>query len=405
MLETIRTYATERFAVAGDEEAVHERHYDYYLALAGHHGTDRALSSAGRTERLAQLDAEVDNFHAALGWAVGQASAERALALVAGLASYWLMRSRLGDAVYWVEQALSLPDANSHPALRVRALCLKAACLWSLGRLGERPAVMADAERVARRLGDPVVLSQVLQARADYESADGRLDVADGLADEALRWARAANDEWEIARASRVRARGATSISALRERVEQAAPLLEEVGDIFQLADLLASASYLALCEGSDRDARELVHRAMPIARRLDHPFMWMIVSGNLGLAALLTGETDVARDAFREELQLCRELVVRPIAEGLRGLAAVAVISNDVERAARLLGAATAHRYDEAEDPLDTRLRATFFEPARARWGVDAWSAAVYDGAALSFEDAVAYALDEPRAPTHPSA
>ena len=36
------------------------------------------------------------------------------------------------------------------------------------------------------------------------------------------------------------------------------------------------------------------------------------------------------------------------------------------------------------------------FFEPARGRWGVDAWNAAVGEGAALSFEDAVGYALEE---------
>jgi len=94
--------------------------------------------------------------------------------------------------------------------------------------------------------------------------------------------------------------------------------------------------------------------------------------------------------------------MVVRPIVfEGLRGLAAVAAVRNDDERAARLLGAAAAHRYEAAEDPLETKLRATFFETARARCKVDAWNAALRDGAALSFEGAVAYAIGEPHATT----
>ena len=71
-----------------------------------------------------------------------------------------------------------------------------------------------------------------------------------------------------------------------------------------------------------------------------------MLVHGNFGLAALLTGDTDAARDAFREELALCRELVVRPFAtEGLLGLAGVAAVRGDIDRAARLVGAAAAHR------------------------------------------------------------
>ena len=84
-----------------------------------------------------------------------------------------------------------------------------------------------------------------------------------------------------------------------------------------------------------------------------------MINSGNLGLAALLTGETDTASHAFREELTLCREMVVRPVAfEGLRGLAAVAVVNGDDERAATLVGAADAHRYDTPEDPRRGQAR-----------------------------------------------
>lgn len=77
-------------------------------------------------------------------------------------------------------------------------------------------------------------------------------------------------------------------------------------------------------------------------------------------------------------------------------GLAAVATVADDGHRAARLLGAAATHRAGEPEDPVDARLKATFFEPARTRCGIDAWDAALRDGAALSFEDAVAYALEE---------
>ena len=169
---------------------------------------------------------------------------------------------------------------------------------------------------------------------------------------------------------------------------------------MYQLADLLAAAAYTALCMGSDRDAKEFVDRAMPIARELDDPSSWMILRGNFGLAALLTGDTDAARDAFREELRLCRELVVLPVRrpKASLGLAAVAAVRGDVDRAARLVGAAAAHRYGQPQDPVEARLDAAFFEPARTRYGADAWDAAARDGRTLSFEDAIAYALEEPR-------
>jgi hypothetical protein len=47
----------------------------------------------------------------------------------------------------------------------------------------------------------------------------------------------------------------------------------------------------------------------------------------------------------------------------------------------------------------VEDRLDATFFEAARASCGTDAWNAAAEEGAALSVDDAIAYALQEPRA------
>ena len=400
MLETIRGYAGERFALTTDKDAVHERHYVHYLALARRHGSERALWGSDAKEHLAHLDAEIDNLHAALGWAIGQANAERALALAGALGCYWVTRDRYADAVDWVDQALDLPGADAHPALRVLALRTNARCLWRMGRRAEQVAALATGEAIARRLGDPVILSQALQSRVLQEIDAERPDAANALADEAVHWARAAGDDWEIAQASRGRAIAASSIADLRERVDEAASLLADAGNVHDLANVLTDAAYAALCLGSDGDAADFAARAAQITRALDDGHERMINSGNLGLAALLTGEADTASRAFREELTLCRTMVVRPVVwEGLRGLAAVAVVHGDVERAATLVGAAAAHRYDRTQDPVEVRLDQTFFEPARARCGSDAWDAAAREGGAFSFEDAIAYALEEPPA------
>jgi hypothetical protein len=123
-----------------------------------------------------------------------------------------------------------------------------------------------------------------------------------------------------------------------------------------------------------------------------------MINSGDPGLATLLIGDIDTSLHAFREELTLCRQTVVRPVAfEGLRGLAAIATVKGDVRRAATLVGAAEAHRYDNAKDPVHARLESAFFAPARARHGTDAWNDSAREGTKLTFDAAIAYALHEP--------
>ncbi|HET6551615.1 MAG TPA: hypothetical protein VFG79_24315 [Solirubrobacter sp.] len=404
MLDMIRAYASERFALEVDDRAVRANHYRYYLALAEHHGTERALWGADGAHHLAQLDAESDNLHSALGWAIESAEVERALTLVAALGCYWITRARYAEALDWVDQALRLPGTDAQPALRVRALGTKATCLWHVGRGSEQPVVASAMEADARQLGDPVLISRALQLRSALALNADQSEAATAYADDALHWSTVAGDEWEIAGASRARATSSTTLEDLRERVETAASLLTSVGNVRQLASLLTSAAYAALCLGSERDAAVFAARATPVARTLSSPFERMINSGNAGLAALFTGDTVAASHAFRDELALCRELVVRPVAfEGLLGLAALAVLDGEDTRAATLVGAAAAHRYDNPEDRVEVRLETTFFDRARARVGTVAWDEAAREGGALSFEDAIAYALEEP--PAHSSA
>ena len=67
----------------------------------------------------------------------------------------------------------------------------------------------------------------------------------DALADEALHWATAAADEWEIAMACELKARRASTAVELRERVERAVSLLEDVGNIYYLGLLLINAEWV----------------------------------------------------------------------------------------------------------------------------------------------------------------
>jgi hypothetical protein len=327
--------------------------------------------------------------------------------MVRWLGEYWHLGHRFADAVGWIDQALDRPDADAHPELCVRALLAKVGCLWPPGRRTETPAVIEAAATIADERGDPALIARVFYWRSRREAVNGHLERGTALAHDALRWASKA-DEWEIAMAHHARALAAPTLADLRELVDQAARRLSAVGNVVELASLLGSAAYSALWEGSDRDAKAFLDQAEPIARMLDDPAILMMVHGNTGLTAALTGDTEGARQAFREELELCRKMVFLPFAyEGLLGLATVATVDGDIRRAARLVGAAHAYRYGQPKDPVDGRLDAAFFNPARARYGTHTWDAAAREGAALSFGDAITYALEEPqaRAPRHDAA
>src|SRR3954470_17771534 len=90
------------------------------------------------------------------------------------------------EAVEWVDHTLSRPGADSHTALRVRALCTKARCLWQMGFTAEKSGIVAEAEAIARRLDDPVILSQALQLRVQHEVDEERLQGAHARGDGGL---------------------------------------------------------------------------------------------------------------------------------------------------------------------------------------------------------------------------
>ena len=333
MLETIRAYATERLAsAAADEQAVRERHYRYYLALAERHGTERALWAAGGQEHLARLDAEIDNLHAALGWAIGQANAERALALAAALGCYWVMRDRYADAVDWVDQALNLPGADAHPALRVRALRTKARCLWQMGRGAEQPAVAGRAgghRPTAWRPRDPL------------PSAPSYASITRSMPSGSMSRTPSPTRRFTGPRPPATSGRSPKR-PAERQLRRPASPICASASTRPPRCSPTSATSINSRTCSPTRPTPRSVSAASVTQRtslpaRLRSRARWtigyvrMINSGNLGLAALLTGETDAASHAFREELRLCRDMVVRPVVfEGLRGLAAVAVVDGD---------------------------------------------------------------------------
>ena len=194
------------------------------------HATARS-TSPGSTPRSTTSTPRSD-------WAVDRRRRRtRRSALCAALGAYWLMRDRYADAVDWIDRHAEPRREPTHPALRVRALCIKACGLWQLGRAAEQPAVMAEAEAIARGLADPLILSQVLQParRPRGNAAAGSMSRRRSPTRRFTGRAQA-GDDWAIAMAAYAQAMAAGSAAELRERVDRAAALLKAVGNVYQLA-------------------------------------------------------------------------------------------------------------------------------------------------------------------------
>jgi predicted ATPase len=401
MLETIREYARERLAEDAAAPGIHDRHCRHFLALAEQ--AEPALSTAAEADWLAQLDAELDNLRAAIGWSLRDGDPVLGVRLAGVLAEFWDIRALSAEGLEWLDAALAaagddVPIEDLALARRAQVQLLEEqGALYDTGRLRDQARAYADeALALSQRCGDPrgIALALLLLGHLDEsESLPQRRRRA--LAEEALMFARQAGDDRLIADALTDRAAALPPEDGADELAEAIAAH-RRIGASRSLAMLYNRAAYHEIKAGSAERAARYLADAEALARELGDEMLVCSVYGNAGLAALFTGDLDGAGAAFNEELRLARELVIPWLAsEGLAGLAAIASAHDDLDRAARLLGAATATG-PLGDVDIATQFEREFFAAARERHGNARWSEGLATGGALTFTDAVALALAE---------
>ena len=114
MLETVREYALEQLE---DADGVRDRHARAYVELMT--GAEDGLVSADQREWLERLDSDHDNLRAALRHAIAARDGDTAVALVAPMWRYWLLRGGVSEGRELCRDALALDGGT--PEARLRA--------------------------------------------------------------------------------------------------------------------------------------------------------------------------------------------------------------------------------------------------------------------------------------------
>jgi len=106
MLETIRQFAANRLAVAGETAAARPSHRDWYLQLV--ETADREVRRGGAPAWPSRLDAEYENIRAALAWSEERGEHRPYARLVAALWWYWQRRGLTGETHHELTRALAV---------------------------------------------------------------------------------------------------------------------------------------------------------------------------------------------------------------------------------------------------------------------------------------------------------
>ncbi|MBP2323530.1 non-specific serine/threonine protein kinase [Kibdelosporangium banguiense] len=190
ILETIRHYGRERLEQAGDTALLRRRHRDYYLDLAAQ--ADADSGGPRQYEWAERLRAERANLFAALDYCLTVPGQEReGLRLAACLWFYWAACGSVRDGRYWLDRALATDPAPSRE--RARALWTNGwiACLQ--GDIQAGLALVEEGRNLTQKLGDETGLTYAIQILGWAKMMSGDLPQAMSLFDHALARHRTSN--------------------------------------------------------------------------------------------------------------------------------------------------------------------------------------------------------------------
>jgi predicted ATPase/class 3 adenylate cyclase len=398
MLETIREYALDRLERGGEGELLRQRHANYFVALAEE--AEPEILAADQIVWLERLEAERDNFRAALGWSLEQGDTELALRLIGSLRRAWVARGHLSETRRWLEAAFA-PSAAVPPQVEAKAL-------YGLGRValveGDYEQAIPSLERSARlfrKIGEAEGLVFSLADLGFIATVQGRHADAQRFADEALAEAKAAGNERTIAAALHSIACTKLDVGEYgeaRSLFEQSLALRRNLGDKRNIANSLCYLGSVALLDGDYDGATALLDESLALGRELGNLLIVSAALANESLVALAAGHAGRAAALCIEGLVLSHELGdKRTTVEFLHALAGVAAVQAEPGQAARLSGAAESlHAVINAPpSPAERMVGERFLPVARAAVDDESFEAAWAQGRRMNYDAAVAYALE----------
>jgi predicted ATPase/DNA-binding CsgD family transcriptional regulator len=369
MLETIREFAWEQLAASGEETEARRCHAMWYLALAERCTVGKSASVEARL-RLDRLETERDNLRAAMAWFLDSGEIETALRLGTALQFLWFHRGPAREGRDWLGRALAAPDIHpASPAIRGLAAQSASALAWMEGDFDTAAALAREAVALAREGAAEVDCVWAINLLGMAATSLGRYDEAAAHLDAAL------------ALYHKLGAGGGIAIILTNRAV---------VAEPARARGYLDEA--LALCRQGVAQAHQLV-----------------IVLNELGRLACLEGDVVEARERFGESLHVSWSAFnLWSLPKALEGLACVAVLLAQPERAIRLVAAAAALR-ERTGAPVMVADRSYYdqiVERSRQRLSPAIFAAAWDEGRTLPLADVVAEALalaDEPVTPDEP--
>jgi predicted ATPase/DNA-binding CsgD family transcriptional regulator len=345
-LETIREYALEKLAEAGETARLRDRHLDLFLARAEEAAPK--LNDAYQQLWLNWLDGEHDNIRTALAWALEVGRIEAGLRLANALMGFWEIRGYVPEGLTWFERLFAQVDEGISLAVRVNALAFAAFLASFLGHTSATLTYGREAMALAEATGEEgqPLLYFALSALAAGAEAMGDYKTTYALHERAIHLTRASSgDPFFLGMALLVQVGTAIELGyyeTARALLDESLSLAREAGDAFRIAYALKCFGDLACCEQNYAEAQTAYENSVALLRELGATRDLTSPLQNLGHTCLHLGDIERAHALFSESLATHQaQHNTLGLAECLIGFSAMAVVRGLPTAAVRLLAAA----------------------------------------------------------------
>ena len=399
-LETIRDFAGERLAAAGERDEIAGRHARRYSDVAaeirnGVEGDAQVVSIQRGIEEEANLQAALDTFRG-LAQAGDRDACEGGLQMCADLWMYWHVRGK--NLTAW-DEAKSFLDADVEllPTVgRAGALLTAALGSWMGGRIERAKEEWDEAYRIATAIGAPreICVAAVCQSTLGllgYDPAD------------AFRWAALGVEESRAHGFDFTLAVGLIfegMLNAVTGNADEAEKKFSEALEIqrrhddFEGAGMsLGGLAQIAAARGDAQRALDLYRQSLTAFETIGDRGEEARILAEMAGTHLAHGDTDLARVFFLEAVQAHTDIAsVRGVGQSLVGLAAIEAVEHRPERAAQIAAAAEVHAQEEgivvaySEETPGSEL----VEQARAALSPEELATATETGRRLTIEEAL---------------
>jgi predicted ATPase/DNA-binding SARP family transcriptional activator/DNA-binding CsgD family transcriptional regulator len=358
MLEPVKQYARERLQESEESDATPRRHAAFFLALAEE--AEPELKGTHQEEWLGRLEAEHDNFRAALSWAMELGEAELGLRLGAALVEFWHLHTHHNEARRWLEDALA--KGGGSPSARMKALERACFLAWELGDYERAMAFGEEGLVLARRLEDSTSVAAILVNLGSVAMSRTEVERASALLEEAVAMCKASGDDWGLAQA-------------------------------------LYTLGIVAVVRRDHARAMTLHEESLALARKSGDEVGIVRALGQGALTALVGGELRQADKLSKATMELSRRLGIGHYAAScLSMFGASAALRGHSVRAVRLWAAEESLRAAMGipRMPAELSFFGPYVEATRTQLDDAAWETACSEGRAMDVEAAVEYALSE---------